>query len=97
VARQKIKSLLLYNQQSVVKQQVQQLALEHQLLSPFTAFIAIEEATIKEVAKQSTQVANTMPQGMSMRLPQTDGQSKMHIVFGALLLLGGLLLVRRCK
>ena len=96
-ARQKIKSLLLYNQQSVVKQQVQQLALEHQLLSPFTAFIAIEETTIKEVAKQSTQVANTMPQGMSMRLPQTDGQSKMHIVFGALLLLGGLLLVRRCK
>ena len=96
-ARQKIKSLLLYNQQSVVKQQVQQLALEHQLLSPFTAFIAIEEATIKEVAKQSTQVANTMPQGMSMRLPQTDGQSKIHIVFGALLLLGGLLLVRRGK
>lgn len=96
-ARQKIKSLLLYNQQSVVKQQVQQLALEHQLLSPFTAFIAIEETTIKEVAKQSTQVANTMPQGMSMRLPQTDGQSKIHIVFGALLLLGGLLLVRRCK
>ena len=96
-ARQKIKSLLLYNQQSVVKQQVQQLALEHQLLSPFTAFIAIEETTIKEVAKQSTQVANTMPQGMSMRLPQTDGQSKVHIVFGVLLLLGGLMLVRRCK
>ena len=96
-ARQKIKSLLLYNQQSVVKQQVQQLALEHQLLSPFTAFIAIEETTIKEVAKQSTQVANTMPQGMTMRLPQTDGQSKVHIVFGVLLLLGGLLLVRRCK
>jgi len=88
---------LLYNQQSVVKQQVQQLALEHQLLSPFTAFIAIEETTIKEVAKQSTQVANTMPQGMTMRLPQTDGQSKVHIVFGVLLLLGGLLLVRRCK
>ncbi|EWS98330.1 hypothetical protein BG00_10225 [Pseudoalteromonas sp. SCSIO_11900] len=96
-ARQKIKSLLLYNQQSEVKQQVQQLALEHQLLSPFTAFIAIEETTIKEVAKQTTQVANSMPQGMSMRLPQTDGQSKMHIVFGALMLLGGLLLVRRCK
>jgi len=96
-ARQKIKSLLLYNQQSEVKQQVQQLALEHQLLSPFTAFIAIEETTIKEVAKQTTQVANSMPQGMSMRLPQTDGQSKMYIVFGALMLLGGLLLVRRCK
>ena len=96
-ARQKIKSLLLYNQQSVVKQQVQQLALEHQLLSLFTAFIAIEETTIKEVAKQSTQVANAMPQGMTMRLPQTDGQSKVHIVFGVLLLLGGLLLVRRCK
>ena len=96
-ARQKIKSLLLYNQQSEVKQQVQQLALEHQLLSPFTAFIAIEESTIKEVAKQTTQVANSMPQGMTMRLPQTDGQSKMHIVFGALMLLGGLLLVRRCK
>lgn len=96
-ARQKIKSLLLYNQQSVVKQQVQQLALEHQLLSPFTAFIAIEETAVKEVAKQSTQVTNTMPQGMTMRLPQTDGQSKLHIMFGVILLLAGSLLMRRCK
>ncbi|MBH0049156.1 marine proteobacterial sortase target protein [Pseudoalteromonas sp. SWYJZ19] len=87
-ARQKIKSLLLYNEQSTVKDEVQQLALTHQLLSPFTAFIAIEQTQIKEVAEQTAQATNAVPQGMAMRLPQTDGQSRLHIVLGCILLLG---------
>lgn len=87
-ARQKIKSLLLYNEQSVVKDEVQELALTHQLLSPFTAFIAIEQTQIKEVAEQTAQATNAVPQGMAMRLPQTDGQSRLHIVLGFILLLG---------
>ncbi|MBZ2192372.1 marine proteobacterial sortase target protein [Pseudoalteromonas arctica] len=87
-ARQKIKSLLLYNEQSTVKDEVQQLALTHQLLSPFTAFIAIEQTQIKEVAKQTAQITNAVPQGMAMRLPQTDGQSRLHILLGCILLLG---------
>lgn len=87
-ARQKIKSLLLYNEQSVVKDEVQELALTHQLLSPFTAFIAIEQTQIKEVADQTAQATNAVPQGMAMRLPQTDGQSRLHILLGCILLLG---------
>lgn len=87
-ARQKIKSLLLYNEQSTVKDEVQDLALTHQLLSPFTAFIAIEQTQIKEVAEQTAQATNALPQGMAMRLPQTDGQSRLHILLGCILLLG---------
>ncbi|WP_350585978.1 marine proteobacterial sortase target protein [Pseudoalteromonas sp. RB2-MNA-CIBAN-0110] len=87
-ARQKIKSLLLYNEQSTVKDEVQELALTHQLLSPFTAFIAIEQTHIKEVAEQTAQATNAVPQGMAMRLPQTDGQSRLHILLGCILLLG---------
>jgi len=87
-ARQKIKSLLLYNEQSTVKDEVQELALTHQLLSPFTAFIAIEQTQIKEVAEQTAQATNAVPQGMAMRLPQTDGQSRLHILLGCILLLG---------
>ncbi|WP_165721073.1 MULTISPECIES: marine proteobacterial sortase target protein [unclassified Pseudoalteromonas] len=87
-ARQKIKSLLLYNEQNTVKDEVQELALTHQLLSPFTAFIAIEQTQIKEVAEQTAQASNAVPQGMAMRLPQTDGQSRLHIVLGCILLLG---------
>ncbi|WP_165734567.1 marine proteobacterial sortase target protein [Pseudoalteromonas sp. C8] len=87
-ARQKIKSLLLYNEQNTVKDEVQELALTHQLLSPFTAFIAIEQTQIKEVAEQTAQASNAVPQGMAMRLPQTDGQSRLHILLGCILLLG---------
>jgi Ca-activated chloride channel family protein len=87
-ARQKIKSLLLYNVQNTVKDEVQKLALTHQLLSPFTAFIAIEHTQTKEVAEQTAQATNAVPQGMAIRLPQTDGQSRLHIVLGCILLLG---------
>jgi len=98
-ARQKIKSLLLYNEQSSVKDEVQKLALTHQLLSPFTAFIAIEHTQIKDVADQTAQAANQVPQGMEMRLPQTDGQSRLHLMLGCMLLMvfGALKLKRRVK
>ena len=86
-ARQKIKSLLLYNEQNEVKDEVQSLALAHQLLSPFTAFIAIEHTQIKDVAKQTALAKNAAPQGLAMRLPQTDGQSRLHILLGCILLL----------
>ena len=87
-ARQKIKSLLLYNEQQQVKAQVESLALEHQLLSPFTAFIAIEKTQSNTVAEQNVQAANQLPEGLSMRLPQTDGQSRQYIMLGMLLLTG---------
>ena len=86
-ARQKIKSLLLYNDENAVKDDVQQLALNHQLLSPFTAFIAVEQTQSNQVADQTIQATNELPQGMAMRLPQTDGQSRLHILLGCLLLI----------
>lgn len=87
-ARQKIKSLLLYNDKEQVKQQVQNLALEHQLLSPFTAFIAIEQTATSTQAEYDVQAKNQIPQGLTMRLPQTDGQSRLHILIGCLMLAG---------
>jgi len=87
-ARQKIKSLLLYNDRQSVKNEVQGLALTHQLLSPFTAFIAIEHTQINEPAKQTALAKNAAPQGLAMRLPQTDGQSRLYILLGCILLLG---------
>ncbi|MEJ2912332.1 marine proteobacterial sortase target protein [Pseudoalteromonas sp. C12FD-1] len=87
-ARQKIKSLLLYNDRQSVKNEVQELALTHQLLSPFTAFIAIEHALVKEPAEQTALAKNAAPQGLAMRLPQTDGQSRLHILLGCMLLAG---------
>lgn len=87
-ARQKIKSLLLYNDRQSVKNEVQELALTHQLLSPFTSFIAIEHALVKEPAEQTALAKNAAPQGLAMRLPQTDGQSRLHILLGCMLLAG---------
>ena len=87
-ARQKIKSLLLYNDKQIVKEQVQNLALEHQLLSPFTAFVAIEQTAKNTPAEHDVQVANQPVQGLTMRLPQTDGQSRLHMLLGCILLTG---------
>ncbi len=87
-ARQKMKSLLLYNDPQSVKNEVQGLALTHQLLSPFTAFIAIEHSLVKEPAEQTALAKNAAPQGLAMRLPQTDGQSRLHILLGCMLLAG---------
>ncbi|MGO2012497.1 MAG: marine proteobacterial sortase target protein [Pseudoalteromonas sp.] len=93
-ARQKIKSLLLYNDQQVVKPEVESLALEHQLLSPFTAFIAVEQTSTNIFAEQNVQVQNELPQGMAMRLPQTDGQSRLQILLGLMLLIMAGLLIK---
>ena len=93
-ARQKIKSLLLYSEQQAVKSEVESLALEHQLLSPFTAFIAVEQTSANIFAEQDVQVQNAVPHGMAMRLPQTDGQSRLQILLGLVLLVSGGLLTK---
>lgn len=83
-ARQKIKSLLLYNEKDAVRAEVEALALQHHLLSPFTAFIAVDNYAGNEIAERSMQVANKFPNGMT--LPQTDGQSRVFMLLGLLLL-----------
>ncbi|WP_462146791.1 marine proteobacterial sortase target protein [Pseudoalteromonas gelatinilytica] len=83
-ARQKIKSLLLYNEKQAVRAEVETLALQHHLLSPFTAFIAVDNYAGNEIAERSMQVRNKLPNGMT--LPQTDGQSRVFMLLGLLLL-----------
>ena len=83
-ARQKIKSLLLYNEKDAVRAEVETLALQHHLLSPFTAFIAVDNYADNEIAERSMQVRNKLPNGMT--LPQTDGQSRVFMLIGLLLL-----------
>ncbi|MCP4586026.1 marine proteobacterial sortase target protein [Pseudoalteromonas sp.] len=83
-ARQKIKSLLLYNEKQAVRAEVETLALQHHLLSPFTAFIAVDNYAGNEIAERSMQVRNKLPNGMT--LPQTDGQSRMFMLLGLMLI-----------
>ncbi|MFY8274384.1 marine proteobacterial sortase target protein [Pseudoalteromonas sp. SSDWG2] len=95
-ARQQIASLLLYQPHEQVRQKVLDLALEHQLLSPFTAFIAVEEQPTSDVAQHDEQVSNSIAKGQSvMRFAQTDGQSVWQMMLGALLLLLSVLWHRR--
>ncbi|RZF77741.1 marine proteobacterial sortase target protein [Pseudoalteromonas sp. CO325X] len=86
-ARQQIASLLLYNEQQAVREQVLELALKHQLLSPFTAFIAVDETPAKSPAMHDEQVPNPVAQGQRlMRFAQTDGQSLWHVLLGMVLM-----------
>ncbi|WP_252733652.1 marine proteobacterial sortase target protein [Pseudoalteromonas sp. C2R02] len=101
-ARQKIKSLLLYKnspnkKEQNTKQQVLDLALKHHILSPYTAFVAVDYGPINEKdiankAKETHRVEGMRPAGWTMAskgivLPQTDGQSTMKILLGLMLLL----------
>lgn len=89
-ARQQIKSLLLYHPQEQVKQQVQELALAFQLLSPFTAFVAVDDTPGVTPAEQDAQVANALPDSGPFSLPQTGGASHLYMLFGLILLVSGL-------
>jgi len=99
-ARQKIKSLLLYKntqdkKERNTKQQVLELALKHHILSPYTAFIAVDTGPINEKgipAKETHRVEGMRPAGWTMAskgiaLPQTDGRSTMQILLGLMMLL----------
>ncbi|WP_105255829.1 marine proteobacterial sortase target protein [Pseudoalteromonas sp. T1lg75] len=95
-ARQQIASLLLYNPAEAVRPQVLDLALKHQLLSPFTAFIAVEEVATSTVAQHKEQVANNVASGQRVqRFAQTDGQSLWYLLLGALLMLSTAAWLRR--
>lgn len=88
-ARQQIKSLLLYHPQEQVKQQVQELALAFQLLSPFTAFVAVDDTPGVTPAARDAQVVNALPDGGPLSLPQTGGASHLYMLLGMILLACG--------
>ncbi|SFC69529.1 marine proteobacterial sortase target protein [Pseudoalteromonas denitrificans] len=101
-ARQKIKSLLLYkdtfDKKSIdTKQEVLNLALKHHLLSPYTAFVAVDSGPITtddivNKASKTQKIKGMRPAGWTMGskkyvLPQTDGQSWLKILLGMLIVL----------
>jgi len=78
-ARQKIESLLdkqrLHGDPNQYKSLILRLALDHQLVSPYTAFIAVEEEPARPMFEtvKKKQVPNIMPAGskrQSISLPQ---------------------------
>jgi Ca-activated chloride channel homolog len=99
-ARKKIAGLLGSRHrgadESAVRAQVLPLALQHQLLSPYTSFIAVEEVVSrpKGSALHSEAVANSRPRGQSPQpfaYPNTATTAAANVWFGALLLLGAVL------
>lgn len=57
--------------QEALQTQITELAIQHQLLSPFTSFIAVEEkiSRNKEVALKNQAVKNLMPKGSTQSIP----------------------------
>lgn len=100
-ARAKIAALQDMLYQGVPKEQVRAevlpIALEHQLLSAYTSFIAVEQTPIDPRPSNSpinTQhVANQVPLGQTLPYPQTASPATIMALIGFLLVLG-LLLVR---
>lgn len=72
-----------------VRADVLKLALEHQLLSPYTSFVAVEEqpSRTSDDALQSTPVPNLIPAGQVLRTlgyPRTATSAWLQIVLGLL-------------
>jgi Ca-activated chloride channel family protein len=101
-ARQKLASLMdmLHTgekSQAQLKPQIIKLSITHQILSKFTAFIAVEKTPSKqafEKAKQ-TNIANLMPKGSRMAMPQTATPATLMSIFGGLMILISLFIRRR--
>ena len=95
-ARRKIESLLdekvLGRDESSVRSEVLPVALAHQLLSPYTSFVAVEQLPSRpeEAGLQNQPVANLRPQGQSPQVyawPRTATSSRLHLLLGTLLLI----------
>lgn len=72
-ARQKISSLLEQQRHSqdseLYRPLVTRIALDHQLLSPYTSFVAVDETVVRDASEflASGRVANLMPAGSAMQ------------------------------
>lgn len=72
-----------------VRVDVLKLALQHQLLSPYTSFVAVEETRSRPLAEAlaSVPVPNLLPAGQTLRrvsYPQTSTSSMLQILLGLL-------------
>lgn len=89
----------------MVREQVLETALTHQILSPYTSFIAVEEAIRRpeKAALNEEAVANAMPKGQTMATParfaypQTATSSLWSLLFGFALVALSLLRWQRAR
>jgi Ca-activated chloride channel family protein len=95
-ARAKIASLLdekiLGADEASIRAQVLPVALQHQLVSPYTSFVAVEQQPSRpaEVGLKSVPVPNLRPQGQSPQpfaYPRTATPARLHLLTGTALLL----------
>ncbi len=95
-ARQKITGLLdqkvLGRSDEAVRAEVLPLALAHQLMSPYTSFVAVEEKVTRPAGEDLSKspVPNTRPRGQSPQsyaYPGTATNGPLHLLIGMLLLL----------
>ncbi len=76
------------------------LSLEHQILSKFASFVAVEDTVSKPkgAATKAKHLANLMPKGNTMPIPQTASPATLFSLLGlVLMILGGLLRNRAAK
>lgn len=93
-ARQKIASLMdqLHTgekMKEVIKPQIIKLGVKHNIITQYTAFIAIEKTPSKPVSQNAKHhnVPNAMPKGSTMPAPQTATPATLFSLMGGLLLL----------
>jgi Ca-activated chloride channel family protein len=105
-ARRKISSLMddlaLGGDADLIRDEVLDVALDHQLVSRYTAFVAVDltpersqQAELERVRLTNLAPAGSHVGGLPMALPQTATDAQLRMVFGcALLLLAGIFTVR---
>ena len=92
-ARRKIAGLMdlgvLGASDETVRSMVLPVALEYQLMSPYTSFVAIEERRSRptEAAMKDTRVPNLLPHGQQMAWPKTALGVRERLLWSALLVL----------
>lgn len=80
----------------LIAQQVLEVALKQQLLSPYTSFIAVEETQSRQKDKplQQQRLANNPPKGQQLAYPKTATSAQFNVLMGLVLMLAYLLLAR---
>ena len=105
-ARKKITALLdqlvAGSDEAAVREAVLRVALGHQLLSPYTSFVAVEEQISRpaEAESGSSAVANTRPRGQSPQtfaFPQGATSAPVKLWFGGFLLFAALCARMLCR
>ncbi|MCP3675572.1 MAG: marine proteobacterial sortase target protein [Gammaproteobacteria bacterium] len=98
-ARSKISELLdlqiISPEETQIKQQVIDLALEHHLVSRYTSLVAVEQISTRPYERklESKSIANHLPAGTTFGYPSTATGWKFQLMIGVLLLLISILML----